>query len=199
MNTKQVHYILITITIIAATVLLASGYIANQILVGKSAELSKLKAQSQVTSDLQSTLKKNKADIVKYKELNEIAKAVVPQDKSQAQTIGEIVKMANQSGISNLSSITFPASTLGGTGAAKAPSGLTQVTPVKGINSVYLLPITITQDPSDAVKYDQFLNFLKKLETNRRTSQVSSISIQPDSKNPNLISFTLIVNEYIKP
>ncbi|MCA9326895.1 hypothetical protein KDA14_00015 [Candidatus Saccharibacteria bacterium] len=195
MDAKKLNYLLIAATIVLGGIFLSSGLIANAILTSKSAELSKLKAQSEVALDLQDAIKKNKADIVKYSELNEIAKAVVPQDKNQAQTVSEIVNIAAESGIGKLSSITFPASTLGGAGS----KGLTQVTPVKGIAGVYLLPITITQNSGDAVPYSQFVTFLQKLENNRRTAQVSTINLTPDSKNPNYISFTLTVNEYIKP
>lgn len=199
MDNKKLSLILAGVASLLGIGLFASVFFANKLLSTKSVELSKLKAQSQVADELQISLRKNRADITKYADLNKIAKAVVPQDKNQAQTVSEIVKIANDSGIAKLTSITFPASTLGGTGAAKAQASLTQVTPVKGIAGVYLLPITITQDSNNAVRYSQFITFLQKLENNRRTAQVSSISITPDSKNPNNISFTLIVNEYIKP
>ncbi len=200
MDNKRLNMLLIATALILAFGLLGSGILANRLLTAKSAELSKLKAQSQVASDLQEALKKNKADITRYAELNQIAKSVVPQDKDQAQTVGEIVKIATDSGIPKLTSITFPASTLGSSApGTKAPTGLTQVTPVKGTSGVYLLPITITQDASSAVSYEKLITFLQKLENNRRTAQVSAINIQPDSKNPNLISFSLTVNEYIKP
>ena len=199
MDSKKLSLVLAGVASLLGLGLFASVFFANKLLTSKSIELSKLKAQSQVADELQISLRKNKADISKYDSLNKIAKAVVPQDKNQAQTVSEIVKIANDSGITKLTSITFPASTLGGTSATKAQSSLTQVTPVKGIAGVYLLPITITQDSNNAVRYAQFITFLQKLENNRRTAQVSSISITPDAKNPNNISFTLIVNEYIKP
>ncbi len=199
MDNKKLSIALASLTGLLTIGLLASVFFANKLLTTKSVELSKLKAQSQVADELQISLKKNKADIIKYTPLNTIAKTVVPQDKNQAQTVSEIVKIANDSGITKLTSITFPASTLGGTGGAKAGAGLTQVTPVKGIPGVYLLPITITQDSNNTIRYGQFITFLQKLENNRRTAQVSSISITPDSKDPTNISFTLIVNEYIKP
>ncbi len=198
-DNKKLSLILAGVASLLGIGLFASVFFANKLLSTKSVELSKLKAQSQVTDELQISLRKNRADIAKYTSLNKIAKTVVPQDKNQAQTVSEIVKIANDSGITKLTSITFPASTLGGTGAAKAQASLTQVTPVKGIAGVYLLPITITQDSNNTVRYAQFITFLQKLENNRRTAQVSSISITPDGKNPNNISFTLIVNEYIKP
>jgi len=198
-DNKKLSLILAGVASLLGIGLFASVFFANKLLSTKSVELSKLKAQSQVADELQISLRKNRADITKYADLNKIAKTVVPQDKNQAQTVSEIVKIANDSGITKLTSITFPASTLSGTGAAKAQASLTQVTPVKGIAGVYLLPITITQDSNNAVRYAQFITFLQKLENNRRTAQVSSISITPDGKNPNNISFTLIVNEYIKP
>lgn len=195
MNAKKLNYLLTAATILLAIALIGSGLVANMILTSKSAQLSKLKAESQVTSDLQTLIKKDKADITKYSDLNTIAKSVVPQDKDQAQTVSEIVKIASESGIAKLSSITFPASTLGNPGS----SSLTQVTAVTGIPGVYILPITITQDTSNAIPYTQFITFLQKLENNRRTSQVTALDIQPDSKTPQNISFTLTVNEYIKP
>ena len=195
MNARKLNYLLIAAMTLLAVALIGSGLVANRILTTKSVQLSKLKAESQVTSDLQLAVKKDKADIAKYSGLNIIAKSVVPQDKDQAQTVSEIVKIANESGIAKLSSITFPASTLGGPGV----NTLTQVTVVKGIPGVYLLPITITQDTTSAIPYTQFLTFLQKLENNRRTSQVTAINLQPDSKNSKNISFTLTVNEYIKP
>lgn len=199
MNGKKLSYLLAALTVLLGASLIASGFLANQVLVKKSKELNSLKAQSQVASDLQQSLKQDKADIARYAELNHIAQAIVPQDKDQSQTIGEIVKIAADSGIPNLSSITFPASSLGGTGAAKSSTKLTQLTPVKGISSVYILPITITQDGAHTIPYSSFMTFLRKLENNRRTAQVSSVNIQPDLQNADYVSFTLIVNEYIKP
>ena len=81
----------------------------------------------------------------------------------------------------------------------KTPKGITQLTPVKGVAGVYSLQITITQAPKEPVSYNNFLTFLSKLEQNRRTAQVSSISVQPDSARPDLVSFTLVIDEYIKP
>lgn len=195
MDSKRLNYLLFAATAVLALALIGSGAVANTILASKSTQLSKLKAESLVTSELQNIIKKNKADIAKYNGLNEIAKSVVPQDKDQAQTISEIVNIANDSGIAKISSITFPASTLGGVGTGS----LTQVTAVPGIPGVYILPITITQDASATISYPKFITFLQKLENNRRTAQVTAINIQPDGQNPNNISFTLTVNEYIKP
>lgn len=176
----------------------ACAYGANAVLQKQSDTLVGLKASNLATENERAQLVKNKADIAKYHDLNEIAKSVVPQDKDQAQAVREIVNIANQSGINKLSSIAFPPSTLGGT-KVKTSNGLTQVTPVKGVPGVYDLQITITQANTDPVPYSSFTNFLTKLEQNRRTAQVSNITVQPDAKNPNMVSFTLVIDEFIKP
>lgn len=198
MSSKSLFYILLALVIVLGVGVVGVGYGANKVLEQKSASLSKLKAESQVTSQLQTALKKDKADIAKYSELNSIAKAIVPQDKDQSETVREIVNIASQSGIAQLSSITFPASELGNKIKTQT-GGLSQVTPVTGISGVYLLPITISVDTSNEISYSQFITFLRNLENNRRTSQISDIAIKPDQQNTNRLSFSLVVNEYIKP
>lgn len=199
MSNQNLSRLLMALTVLCGLGLLGTTFMANRVLTNKSAKLGEAKAQSQVADELQQSLKKNKADIAKYSELNTIAKAVVPQDKDQAQAVGEIVKIAADSGISTLSSITFPASTLGGAAGATSATKLTQLLPVQGISGVYVLPITVSVDSTRAVSYDSFITFLRKLESNRRTAQVSSINLQPDPKNTNQVQFTIIINEYIKP
>lgn len=201
MNSKKLYRILIGALLIIGLGLLASAYEANLMLSDKSAELVTLKATKEAKQQQEKQLVKAKEDIKTYGELNEIAKSVVPQDKDQAKTVSEIVNLASQSGIPNLSSIAFPPSTLGGAGTkkVKTPQGLTQVTPVKGTPGVYNLQITITQSTKDAVPYGNFIAFLSKLESNRRTAQVSSINVQPDPERPDRVSFTLVIDEFIKP
>ncbi len=199
MNSKKLYYGLVALLIILGAGLFIGAYEANGLLEHKSNTLAKLKASDQTTIAEKIQLAKNKQDIAKYSSLNTIAKSVVPQDKDQAEAVREIVALAGQSGINQLSSISFPPSTLGGTTTVKAGNGLTQVTPVKGIAGVYNLQITITQTPSNPVPYSSFIGFLTKLEQNRRTAQVESINVQPDQTNPNLVAFTLIINEFIKP
>ena len=61
------------------------------------------------------------------------------------------------------------------------------------------MQITIASDSKQPISYNAFLGFLTDLEHNRRTAQISSISIEPDTNNPSLLSFTIVLNEYIKP
>lgn len=197
MKSKQLYFVLLSGAVLLALGLGGVAYGANKVLSAKAQQLSDIKARNQAIEQVQSSLSKSKTDLTKYKTLNEIAAAVVPQDKDQTQTVREIVKIATESGIPTLSSVTFPASTLGAVG--KTGSTLTQATPVPGISGVYTIPITVTLGSDSAVSYSKLIAFLKGLEQNRRTSQVTNLVLQPSDKDPDLISFTITINEYVKP
>lgn len=199
MRAKQLSYVLIGGCCLGIMVLFAVGYSANKLLGQQADKLSKLRAQTAAASNQETSLVEDKKEITKYSELNKIAESIVPQDKDQAEAVSQIVKIASVSGISDLSSITFPMSTLGLTGPTAPKPGLTQLIPVIGFSKVYSLQITITQDAQHSVPYSDFLNFLQGLEQNRRTAEVTSLTVQPDSTHPNNVSFSLVVNEYIKP
>lgn len=222
MSNKQLHTVLIAVLILLFIGLVAGAYGVNKLLVSESNSLLVLKAKSQALTQEQSSLNKAKKDAQRYENLNKIAQAVVPQDKNQAEAVRQIVNIAAENGVT-LAAINFPASTLGNlpngaatsaTGTAPAASAapapaagaassktanLSQLTALKNIPGVYQLPITINNDSAHPVQYANFINFLNDLEHNRRTSQVQTISIQPDSKNRGYITFSLTLNEYIKP
>lgn len=212
MNSKRMFYVMVAGLVVLILAVLGSAYAGNMLLERQAKTLGDLKLHSQVLSTEQISLAKAKKDIAKYESLNTIAQSIVPQDKDQTQAVREIVNIASQSGIKP-SSITFPASTLGSatstapaassstatTTAPAANTKLTQLTPVKGIPGLYDLQITITQDPSSPVSYSKFIDFLSRLEQNRRTAQVSGIVLQPSPVDRNLLSFTLTLDEYIKP
>jgi hypothetical protein len=212
MNSKRMHYLLIALVVVMVGALFGGTYLVNSVLTKQANDLTALKAKSAALSEEQISLTQAKKDLAKYSDLHKIAQAVVPADKNQAETAREIVNIANANGIS-LASINFPASTLGtsASGAATtttpSPSSaanskstkFSQLTPVKNIPGVYTLVITVNGDPNDPVPYSQFVNFLSDLEHNRHTAQVSSITLQPDKDNHNLLSFSLNLNEYIKP
>ncbi len=186
----------------------------NKLLTTRATNLTQLKAKNAALEREQATLKKTAKDMETYADLQKITRSIVPEDKSQAQAVREIVNIANQYDI-KLAAITFPASTLGsapvGTGASAAASTaaaipvtsqtgkLSQLTPVKNIPGVYQLPITVQSDPTAPVRYDKFVSFLSALERNRRTAQVSTITLEPSKDNRNFLSFTLTLNNYIKP
>jgi len=201
MKAKHLYFVLVAVLVVLFAGFVGMGYATNSLLSSQATKLSKLRADNEVLASEQTSLAKNKQDIAKYSQLNAIAQSVVPQDKDQAEAVREIVNIAGQSGISKLSSITFPSSTLGVgvAGATGKNANLTQLLPVKGMAGVYQLQITVTQDATARVGYNQFITFLSKLEQNRRTAQVSGITVQPDPAHPDQVAFTLSINEYIKP
>ncbi len=217
MTSKRLYLLLLGCIGLLAVALIAGTYGAHSLLATQARALTKLKAQSAALDQEQLSLKKAERDIKTHADLVKITKAVVPEDKDQAEAVREIVNIAAANGI-DLASVTFPASSLGGTasggtsaspspaGAAQGPSsgssksgGLSQLTPVKSISGVYSLQITVTSSIAKPVPYSKFITFLSNLEHNRRTAQVNTISIQPDKNNSALLSFTLGLNEYIKP
>lgn len=199
MDSKKLYFVLTAVLVILGVGLVFSAREANSLLVKQSGKLVALKASDRASGEQETQLAQDKKDIAKYADLNTIAQSVVPQDKNQALAVRDIADLAAESGITQLSSVAFAPSTLGGTTAVKTPSGLTQVTPVKDIPGVYDLQITITQASTDEVSYSDFITFLQKIEQNRRTAEVSSINILPDQKTPDQISFTLVIDEFIKP
>jgi hypothetical protein len=199
MSAKRLYFMLLGSIGLCIVVLIGGIYGASAVLQKQSKNLVDAKTTSAVLDQKQQQLSKARADITKYKTLGEIAQNIVPQDKDQAQTVREIVAIAEGNGIS-LGSITFPNSTLGGTGTgALANPKLSQLKPVKGIGGVYSLEIAIESDVTHPSDYSQLLSFLDALEHNRRTALVNGISIQPDAQKPGKFSFTLNVSEYIKP
>ncbi|HEX5456157.1 MAG TPA: hypothetical protein VFW77_02205 [Candidatus Saccharimonadales bacterium] len=203
MNTKRISYVmmaLVTLLSIATIALAAEG---DLLFKKQSDKLTNLKAENQAIKDQQVSLAQAKIDIQKYENLNDIAKAIVPQDKDQAKTIREINGLASATGI-KLQQINFDASSLGlpsttAAGSASA-SSLTQVKPVTGITGVYALQIVVSGGgETSPVSYYQFLQFLEKLESNRRTAHVTSIDVTPSQENPNNVTFTLTLNAYLKP
>ncbi|HWB39468.1 MAG TPA: hypothetical protein VG604_04515 [Candidatus Saccharimonadales bacterium] len=200
MNSKQLFFGMVGTIAVLACALVFGAHMTVGILKERSQKLVQQKLQVEVLDSQQAALAKAKKEIKQYAQLESIAKTIVPADKDQAETVREIVNIASRSGIT-LSNITFPSSALGqGTSSASSSRvKLSQLTPAKGLSGIYQLPITIDQDANSPVSYSQFISFLQQIEQNRRTAQVTSISLIPNADNPSLLSFSLIINEYIKP
>jgi hypothetical protein len=210
MNSKRVFFIMTGIVGVLVVASIGAVVAGDQLLHKKAENLNSYKLDSKVLDEQQTSLTQAKKDIEKYTELEKIAKSVVPQDKDQAEAVRELVKIANDNGIT-LSAISFPASSLGQTQTApKTDSSsssstqtktapVTQVQPVDGIPGVYSLSINVQQDTNRPVSYDKFIGFLNDLEQNRRTSQVTNITVTPLPADRNKLTFSLTVQAYIKP
>lgn len=216
MNSKRVYLLMLAVIGVLIIAILGGAYGAKDVLAKKSSQLVQLKADLQGYQLQEAGLTQAKKQITTYSELYQIAKAVVPENKNQAETVLQIVKLAGNNSIT-LGTITFPNSTLGngaGGTAAVAPKttlgtptktvtignpDLSQLTPVTGSAGVYVLQITIASDPTQPASYDQLISFLSDLERNRLTAEVTSVNIVPDTTLVNRFSFTLSLNSYIKP
>lgn len=221
MTPKKVYYLMTFLLVSAISTAGVGTYLGNNLLQKKSNELMQLKIDSELINEQQKALIQAKKDIAKYEDLQKIAKSVVPQEKDQAKTVRELVKIAEDKGI-KISSITFPSSNLGapaprapapdessgGSAESAAPTPApttttttttTQVKPVSGIPGVFEMEIQVQSDTKTPVSYEKLLSFLRGLEQNRRTAQVTNISVTPSASDRTLVSFNLTVNVYIKP
>lgn len=193
LTAKRVYLILSGLIVLSLLALAGCGYAADKFLKDKSKDVHDARLKTMVLEAQQAGLRKAKSDIDKYKDLAEIAKDIVPQDKDQAQTVREISNLAAKNGV-RLGGITFPTSTLG----AKATTD-SQLKPVKSIEGTYVLDITVRSDSKISAPYSSLLGFLQSLESNRRTALVTGITLTPDAKSPGKVQFSLTISEYIKP
>lgn len=211
MTPRKLFWVQLGGLVLMLALLVGSCYAISSTITKKSQQLVDSRTTVDTLTAQQSGLAKSKQEISKYQDLARIAKTLVPQDKDQAEAVREIAAIATANGIS-LTTVGFPASTLGTTGGAAAKPGaaaapaanskagaLSQLTPVPTIPGVYSLQITIGNNAATAVSFNQLDAFLRGLENNRRTAEVSSLSIQPDATKPDQLTFSLIVNDYIKP
>lgn len=213
MTSKKVFYGMAGLLIVMLGLVIGAVAIGDALLRKQSDKLVNLKLEDKVIDAQQLSLSRAKKDVEAYAELGTVAKQIVPQDKDQARAVREIIGIGEQSGI-RISSVTFPSSNLGakkppsttnqsesGSSTATKPAAnpLTQATAVKGIDGLYQLNINIVSDTSSPATYSQLIDFLERLEQNRRTAQVSQISIQPNEQNRNILNFTLTLTVYIKP
>jgi hypothetical protein len=211
MTSKKVFFAMLGAVVIVTGLTTASVVLGSSMLKKKSAELVELKLQDRLIEEQERALVQAKKDIEKYHELDEAAKAIVPQDKDQAKTVREIISLADQSGV-KISSISFPESSLGTKvplispttntdGATSAPAvqapPITQVKPVDGIKGVYEMSVAITV--TNEITYLQLIDFLTRLEQNRRTAQITNISISPNQLNRNFLNFNIEMNVFVKP
>ena len=213
-------YIVLAISVV---VFIAVAYQGLSKLSAKSQQLVDLKLESRKVDSQQTNLAAAKKQLLKYSYFNDVVKQVLPNDKDQAQAVLDINQMAKDSGIS-LQNITFPASNLGVRGSSSSASTstpgtsstssssststvkstLSQAKSVPGISGLYSLQLTITPQTGNQVSSDQattypkFLDFLNRIEHDRRTAQISQIEIQPQANSP-YMGFTLTLNIFIKP
>lgn len=202
---------MIGLVVISVALFGLSVVFGNKILTKQSSKLKDLRLQGELLEAQKTALAAAKSELKTYKDLEQVVNSVVPKDKDQARTVREISKIAEELGIT-IAEIRFSTSNLGQpapkptttennqqssttTSTTTPPS---QVQPVKGITGVYSLEIIISPPAESYVGYQRFLNFLERLENNRRTAHVKQITILP-KRGSDQLYFTLTLNAYVKP
>ena len=212
MNAKRFYFVSLGLVALLLAGLGAAMYFMNAYLQKGSTGLVGAKLESRVAEEREKYYIQAKKDLEKYKDVSETLVKVLPKDKDQAKAVAEIGRIADETGI-KIQQISFPSSSLGEkkaaaatpatgttttTPTATAPS-VTQTKPVEGVSGVLGIETNIQFQSSDNTRltYSQVLAFLEKVEKNRRTMQVSSISITPKDNNNVAASVTLKI--FVKP
>jgi hypothetical protein len=214
MSSKRVFFIMAGALGLSFALLIGAAVYGDSLLRKKSADLTALKLENRILDEQQKSLIQANKDVQKYTELEKTARAIVPQDKDQAKTVREIIRYADEARVP-ISSVSFPTSTLGqvvppaqkdasntsdqNKTAAPTTPGITQVKPVDGMPGVYQMEIIVQSEVRNPVPYSALIDFLAKLENNRRTAQVSNIAITPFPQNPGALTFNLGINVFIRP
>ena len=222
MNYKRFHYGFIGLLCLSIVIFIGSAYEIGILFNNKGNQLVNIKAKFNSLQSEQTSINQDKKDILKYTNLYQVAKSIVPQNKDQTQAVRQIINIANNNHIS-IASINFPPSSLGNNvpgvvttpGAAPAQaapaasastgvtsgssSNLSQLTAVPAIPGVYELQINIQSNPNIPCSYTELIGFLQGLENNRLTALVNSLTITPNASNPSVLSFSMTLDIYIKP
>ena len=212
MTPKRMNLVMIGLNILLVVGCIGAVVGGDRLLKKQSDVIVKQRLDNAVLDKEQVALAQAKQDLQTYAELQQIARQIVPQEKDQALTVREIITLADKAGV-KIGSIGFPGSSLGNkaagsTGSTSGSSGdaaknttaaISQAKPVTGITGLLALDIVVASDTTRSCTYDQLITFLNSLENNRRTAQVSQLSITPDSKDPTRLNFNLTLRVYIKP
>jgi len=216
MDSKRFRLVLVGILVFLILVFVVICVFGLSLLKSESDKMVDSKLKNETADAQLASLEASKKTIAEYSYFKSIASSVIPNDKDQAEAVLEIFQIAQQAGIA-LQSVSFPASSLGLQGSSAAPPAtgdssatvsktISQAKPVSGIPGLYSVQLTITPATGSQVSDDQrvtyakMLSFLKGIESNRRTAQITQVNIQPsDSGSNDEIDFTLTVNIFIKP
>lgn len=213
LTAKQLRLVLFGVLALSVVVFFATVVFGLKSLSAKSQGLVDLKLKNKTLDAQLISLEVAKKQVEQYSYFNGVAKTVVPSDKDQAKAVLTIFQLADQAGI-KIASITFPTSNLGGAAGSTSAAGssaataISQAKPVEGIKGLYSLQLTIVPEtgpavPADkAATYPKFLSFLKSIERDRRTAQITQVAVQPVTEQgapSQAISFSLVVNIFIKP
>lgn len=188
-KSKKAFYVLIALNVLLIGGILGAYLFTTKYAKQKSQEIAVLKADIETNDQRLVAYSDLERSLDKSTELETIAKEVLPQDKNQSVALNEIESFANKAGIS-IRQITF------NTPSGKVTSGptLTSPTSLKGVS---VLSVGVK---ANKMQYEQLLDFLKQIESNRRRMQVTSISLAPSTTQLGLLDRAdFSIDIYLKP
>jgi hypothetical protein len=203
MTPKKLYFVLTGAGIVSLFAIVATIYFANTLLQKSSNQLVSVKLDNRVIEEREKYLLQAKKELDKYKDLSATLQKVLPKDKDEARAVAELYRIADESGL-QITRISFPASTLGQKSTSKSTSSssaaVTQAKPLDGVQGALYITtqIEIEGKRNASITYPQIIQFLKKLEQNRRNMQVSEISVNSTEKSGELTA-SVGLNIFVKP
>jgi hypothetical protein len=209
MNAKKFNRLLIAFLILVIVGAAAMLFFGNSFMKNSANQLISTKLDNIGYDTEEQTYLQARKDLEKYRNLSEVIQKILPKSKDQAQAVGELYKIGDETGII-IEKVQFSNSTLGQKVAAssttnqnsttKSNSGITQAQPVAGMPGVLGMDVSVSLLPvsGKTISYDNMIKFLQKVEVNRRNMQIKQISVQTDTKNGG-VTFQLTLTIFVKP
>lgn len=187
---KRAYFALIVVNILLIGAIAGTYYFTNKVAKEKSSKIASLKADIESNDQAILNFKNLEQTVEKNKDFEKVVEQVLPKDKEQAVALAELDKFSRESGVP-IKQISYSNGTA--TGKNTGPT-LTSPSNLKGVL------VTTVSIRSDKAKYEQVLDFLNRLEQNRRHMQVTSITLTPSSQVIGLIdSVDITLDIYLKP
>lgn len=200
MSAKKFYYLLVVAIALCALLTLGGAYMGTTMMKKSSIKLVQTKLDNIGYDAEEQNFMQARKDLEKYRPLNDVLQKILPKQKDQALAVRELYKIADETGMV-IDVIQFPPSTLGQkTTATKqtgtTSTGVTQAKAVDGMPGVMGIDINVTM--KDPTSYDNMIRFLQKVELNRRSMQIKSITVGKDSKTKGVI-ISLTITIFVKP
>lgn len=191
MKNKRVSLMLSLLLLLAIAGSIGVLYTTHKYINNIGKTISELKSQDEAGAQQLTDLNIAEQQVKKYQDFSTVATQVLPKTYNQTE-INLIVSLARQSGIT-LTSIGVGNGV--GTalpGACQAPLGVYQE--IKGVCTV-----TFHIQPSDPISFDQFMNFLNRLEQSRRKILITNLNLAPTNDKTNRLTITADLNLFTRP
>lgn len=188
MTPKKMNKLLIGLISLSIALIAVGLYFANTKLTATAETTAKNKAELEITNAQISSYKITQSKVSSLSYVEELADTVLPAAKDESAIVAELSQFALRSRLS-VAEISFaePATTTKADPKAKSAAP-------KGVNVV---PISVKLKAG--AQYNNLLEFLKLVENNRRTMQVTNISITPDEENRAVLSdISIAINLYTR-